>query len=47
VRRDILDFAWALVIAAGLTGAAMVTIGMFEELPAIIRSTLNSWRRPR
>jgi hypothetical protein len=32
---------WLLVIAVALTGALMVMIGMIEELPIILRSTLN------
>jgi len=43
VKSDIILFAWALLVVAGLTGAAMVVIGMFEELPYIIRSTLGGW----
>jgi hypothetical protein len=47
VKTDIIFCAWVLLVAAELTGAAMVVIGMFEELPGIIRSTFGGSDRSR
>ena len=35
----VLDAGRALLIAAAVVGTAMVVIGLFEELPGIVRDT--------
>jgi hypothetical protein len=32
---------WTLVGSAALTGALMIAVGMYEELPGIIQGTWN------
>ena len=34
-------FAWVLVGIAAVTGTTMVVVGLIEELPGLIRSTLQ------
>jgi hypothetical protein len=41
-------FAWMISIIAGALGATMVIVGMIEEVPSIVRWTLQrttKWRR--
>jgi hypothetical protein len=33
--------AWALLTAAALAGTTMVVVGMIEEVPSIVKSTLR------
>jgi hypothetical protein len=38
VMRILTDIGWTLAVVAGITGTAMVVIGMFDDLLVIIRA---------
>jgi len=38
----LMDVGWTLATLSAVTGATMVVVGLFEELPGIIRSAFRS-----